>query len=165
VHRALIRALGLGEGGLEESVTLDELQALGGHLSRLERRAMEAERNALSRFVALLLAERIGSTFTGAITGVQKFGVFVRLDQTMAEGLVPARTLDEPFTYEPARQVLLGRFSGTALALGCRVEVELTEVDVLSGQLTFRLLEHTPGAASRAAGRDRGKGRGRPRRR
>jgi ribonuclease R len=165
VHRALIRALGLGEGGLEESVTLDELQALGGHLSRLERRAMEAERNALSRFVALLLAEQIGSTFTGAITGVQKFGVFVRLDQTMAEGLVPARTLDEPFTYEPARQVLLGRFSGTALALGCRVEVELTEVDVLSGQLTFRLLEHTPGAASRAAGRDRGKGRGRPRRR
>jgi ribonuclease R len=165
VHRALIRALGLGEGGLEESVTLDELQALGGHLSRLERRAMEAERNALSRFVALLLAEQIGSTFTGAITGVQKFGVFVRLDQTMAEGLVPGRTLDEPFTYEPARQVLLGRFSGTALALGCRVEVELTEVDVLSGQLTFRLLEHTPGAASRAAGRDRGKGRGRPRRR
>jgi ribonuclease R len=165
VHRALIRALGLGAGGLDESVTIDELQTLGAHLSRSERRAMEAERNALSRFVALLLAERIGSAFAGAITGVQKFGVFVRLDQTLAEGLVPARTLAEPFTYEPARQVLVGRFSGTALALGDRVEVELTEVDVLTGQLTFRLLAQTPGAASRAAARGRGKRPGRIRRR
>jgi hypothetical protein len=58
--------------------------------------------------------------------------------------------------------VLRGRFSGSALALGDRVEVELTEVDVLTGQLTFRLLEHTPGVASRAAsraGRGRAKGR------
>jgi ribonuclease R len=159
VHRALISALRLGDGGLEESVTLDELQTLGAHLSRSERRAMEAERNALSRFTALLMSERIGGAFAGAITGVQKFGVFVRLDETMAEGLVPARTLEEPFTYDPARQVLLGRRSGDALALGDRVSVELTEADVLSGQLTFRLLDHTPGAAARTAGRSRPKGR------
>jgi ribonuclease R len=159
VHRALIRALGLGEGGLEEGVTIDELQTLGAHLSRSERRAMEAERNALSRFTALLLSERIGSTFAGAITGVQKFGVFVRLDDLMAEGLVPARTLGEPFTYEPARQVLIGRFSGSALALGDRVTVKLTEADVLTGQLTFRLVEHTPGAAARTERRPRAKRR------
>ncbi|HEX6111373.1 MAG TPA: RNB domain-containing ribonuclease, partial [Geminicoccaceae bacterium] len=165
VHRALIAALRLGKGGLEESVTLDELQTLGGHLSRTERRAMEAERNALSRFTALLMAERIGSTFAGAITGVQKFGVFVRLDETMAEGLVPARTLAEPFTYEPARQALIGRFSGTALALGSRVEVELIEADVLTGQLTFRLLEHTPGVAARAVGRSRARSRSQGKRR
>ena len=157
VHRALISTLRLGDGGLEESVTLDELQTLGAHLSRAERRAMEAERNALSRFTALLMSERIGGTFAGVITGVQKFGVFVRLDETMAEGLVPARTLGEPFTYDPARQVLLGRLSGSALALGDRVAVELTEADVLTGQLTFRLVDHTPGAAARAAARPRGK--------
>jgi ribonuclease R len=159
VHRALISALRLGEGGIEESVTLDELQTLGAHLSRSERRAMEAERNALSRFTALLLAESIGTTFAGAITGVQKFGVFVRLDETMAEGLVPARTLGEPFTYDPARQLLIGRSTGSGLALGDRVAVELTEADVLTGQLTFRLVDHTPGAAARAAGRPRGKRR------
>jgi ribonuclease R len=159
VHRALIAALRLGDGGLEESITLEELQTLGGHLSRSERRAMEAERNALSRFAALLLAERIGATFAGAITGVQKFGVFVRLDEVMAEGLVPARTLGEPFIYEPARQALIGRFTGAALALGTRVEVELAEVDVLTGQLTFRLVQHTPGAAARAPGHRRGPGR------
>jgi ribonuclease R len=161
VHRALISALRLGDGGLEDSVTLDELQTLGAHLSRSERRAMEAERNALSRFAALLMSERIGGTFAGAITGVQKFGVFVRLDETIAEGLVPARTLGEPFTYDPARQVLVGRRSGTGLALGDRVAVELTEADVLSGQLTFRLVDHTPSAAgrSRAKGRPRRKPR------
>jgi ribonuclease R len=165
VHRALISALRLGDDGLAESVTLDELQTLGGHLSRSERRGMEAERNALSRFTALLLAERIGSRFAGAITGVQKFGVFVRLDELMAEGLVPARTLGEPFTYDPARQALIARFTGTALALGSRVEVELTEVDVLSGQLTFRLVEHSPGPAARAAARPRGRSQKRPGRR
>jgi exoribonuclease R len=83
----------------------------------------------------------------------------------MAEGLVPARTLGEPFAYEPARQALIGRFTGTALALGSRVEVELTEVDVLTGQLTFRLVEHTPGAAACAAGRRRGRTGTRARRR
>jgi ribonuclease R len=159
VHRALISALRLGEGGLEESITLDELQTLGAHLSRSERRAMEAERNALSRFTALLLSERIGSTFAGAITGVQKFGVFVRLDDLMAEGLVPARTLVEPFAYEPARQVLIGRFSGSALALGDRVTVKLTEADVLTGQLAFRLVDHTPGAGARTERRPRAKRR------
>ena len=125
---------------------------------------MEAERNALSRFTALLLAERIGSAFAGAITGVQKFGVFVRLDETMAEGLVPARTLGEPFTYDPARQVLNGRFSGRSLGLGDRVTVELTEADVLTGQLTFRLVDHAPGAPARAAGRPRSKSQTRVRR-
>jgi ribonuclease R len=165
VHRALIAALRLGEGGLEESITLDELQTLGAHLSRSERRAMEAERNALSRFTALLLSERIGSTFAGAITGVQKFGVFVRLDDLMAEGLVPARTLGEPYVYEPARQVLVGRFSGRALALGDRVTVKLTEADVLTGQLAFRLVDHTPGAAPRTERPPRAKSRLRPKRR
>ena len=151
VHRALIAALRLGDDGLEDSVTIDDMQTLGAHLSRCERRAMEAERNAMSRFVALLLAERVGSAFWGRVTGVQKFGLFVRLDETMAEGLVPVATLGEYFAYDPGRQALIGRSSGTALALGCRLEVELTDVDVLSGQITFRLLDHEPGPAAAAA--------------
>jgi ribonuclease R len=158
VHRALIAALRLGDDGLAENVTLDDLQTLGAHLSRCERRAMEAERSALSRFVALLLAERIGTAFMGVVTGVQKFGLFVRLDETMAEGLVPVATLGEFFAYDPGRQALIGRSSGTALALGCRAEVELTDVDVLTGQITFRLLDHEPGPAA-AARRAWAKGR------
>jgi ribonuclease R len=151
VHRALIAALRLGDDGLEDGLTLDDLQTLGAHLSRCERRAMEAERNAMSRFTALLLAERVGTAFAGVVTGVQKFGLFVRLEETFAEGLVPVATLGEYFAYDPGRQALIGRSSGTALALGCRVEVELTEVDVLSGQITFRLLDHEPGPAAAAA--------------
>jgi ribonuclease R len=164
VHRALIAALRLGDDGLEQSVTIDDMQTLGAHLSRCERRAMEAERNAMSRFVALLLAERVGTAFTGVVTGVQKFGLFVRLDETMAEGLVPVATLGgEYFAYDPGRQALIGRSSGTTLALGCRVEVELTDVDVLIGQVTFRLLDHEPGPAAAAARKAWAKGPSRTR--
>ena len=110
--------------------TLDELQALGAHLSRSERRAMEAERHALSRFTALLLAERIGATFAGAITGVQKFGVFVRLDELMAEGVsAPAAVIGVPVGFIGAAEskaaladselehiVVHGRRGGSAIA-------------------------------------------------
>jgi ribonuclease R len=71
---------------------------------------------------------------------------------------VPVATLGEYFAYDPGRQALIGRSSGTALALGCRVEVELTEVDVLSGQITFRLLDHEPGPAATAASKAWAKG-------
>ncbi|MGH6943213.1 MAG: ribonuclease R family protein, partial [Geminicoccaceae bacterium] len=152
VHRALLSVLELGEGGFETAPSLDDLQTLGVHLSRCERRAMEAERSALNRFVALLLGERIGSAFWGTVSSVHRFGLFVRLDETMAEGLVPVSTLGaEPFVHDATRHALIGRVTGTVLALGCRVRVELTDVDPLSGQLAFRLLEHTPGAAAVAA--------------
>jgi ribonuclease R len=152
VHRALIRVLKLGEGGLADGN--DDWHQLGVWLSGCERRAMEAERAARSRFVALLLAERVGSEFDATITGVQRFGVFVQLVDSMAEGLVPIAVIgDEFFVHDPGRHALIGQNSGTALALGDRVRVELTEVDALAGQLTFRLLDHTPGPAAAAAAR------------
>jgi ribonuclease R len=152
VHRALIRVLRLGEGGLADGG--DDWHQLGAWLSACERRAMEAERAARSRFIALLLAERVGSEFDATITGVQRFGVFVQLVESMAEGLVPVAVIgDEFFVHDPGRHALIGQNSGMALALGDRVRVELTEVDALAGQLTFRLLEHTPGPAAAAAAR------------
>ena len=152
VHRALIRALALGEGGLADGG--DDWHELGAWLSGCERRAMEAERAARSRFIALLLAERVGAEFDATITGVQRFGLFVQLADNMAEGLVPVAVIgDEFFVHDPGRHALIGQSSGTALALGDRVRVELTAVDVLAGQLTFRLLDHTPGPAAAAAAR------------
>jgi ribonuclease R len=152
VHRALIRVLKFGEGGLADDT--DDWHQLGAWLSGCERRAMEAERAARSRFVALLLAERVGSEFAATITGVQRFGLFVQLEDSMAEGLVPVAVIgDEFFVHDPGRHALIGQNSGTALALGDRVRVELTEVDALAGQLTFRLLDHTPGPAAAAAAR------------
>jgi ribonuclease R len=152
VHRALIRALRLGEGGLEAVPGGEEWAELGAQLSRLERRAMEAERTTTDRFLAILMADEVGSSFAATVTGVQRFGLFVRLDETMAEGLVPiARLGEEYFSHDPARHVLRGERSGRVFALGDRVQVELTEVDLASGQLTFRQLDHSPGPAARAA--------------
>ena len=150
VHRALIRALKLGEGGLPDAGV--DWHELGTWLSRCERLAMEAERSARNRFVALLLAERIGSVFDATIVSVQRFGLFVQLAETQADGLVPISTLGaEYFTHDPGRHALIGQESGAVFALGDRVRVELVEVDTLVGQLAFRLLEHTPGPAALAA--------------
>jgi ribonuclease R len=163
VHRALIRALQLGDGGLEHAPVGDDWAELGAELSRRERRAMEAERAAMDRFLALLMASEVGGSFAATVTGVQRFGLFVRLDETMAEGLIPIGRLgEEYFSHDPARHVLRGERSGTVFALGDRVRVELTEVDLVSGQLTFRQLDHTPGPAGKAAAARRGGPRRRP---
>jgi ribonuclease R len=150
VHRALIRARRLGDGGLPEAGV--DWHELGAWLSRCERVAMEAERSARNRFTAALLAERIGAAFDATVVSVQRFGLFVQLTETLADGLVPIGSLGaEYFAHDPGRHALIGQQSGTAFALGDRVRVELVEVDMLAGQLTFHLLEHTPGAAARAA--------------
>jgi ribonuclease R len=118
---------------------------------------MEAERAAVDRFLAILMASEVGSSFAATVTGVQRFGLFVRLDETMAEGLVPiARLGEEYFSHDPTRHLLRGERSGRAFALGDRLQVELTEVDLASGQLTFRPLEHAPGPAGKAAAASRG---------
>jgi ribonuclease R len=167
VHRALIRAHKLGEGALEQGG--EDWHELGAELSRRERRAMEAERSAMDRFLAILMADQVGGSFAATVTSVQRFGLFVRLDETMAEGLVPiARLGEEYFSHDAMRHTLRGERSGIVFALGDRLRVELTEVDLASGQLTFRQLEHRPGPAGKAAAAWRG-GHGRrpppPRRR
>ena len=119
---------------------------------------MEAERAAQDRFLAILMADKVGGSFAATVTGVQRFGLFVRLDETMAEGLVPVSRLgEEYFVHDPAHHALRGERSGRAFALGDRLQVELSEVDLASGQLTFRPLEHVPGPAGKAAAAARGR--------
>jgi ribonuclease R len=150
VHRALIRAKRLGDGGLADADV--DWHELGAWLSRCERAAMEAERSARNRFTAALLVEQIGAAFDATVVSVQRFGLFVQLAETFADGLVPIGSLGlEYFVHDPDRHALIGQQSGTAFALGDRVRVELAEVDTLAGQLTFHLLEHTPGPAAKAA--------------
>ena len=138
VHRALIRALDLGEGGLELG---DEagFDALGEHLSMTERRAAAAERDAVERYVALYMAERVGATFSGRISGVARFGVFVALDETGAEGIVPRSRLADDFIHDEEGQRLVG--PEIALRLGDAVKVRLVEAEVATGSLVFDLLD------------------------
>ncbi len=153
VHRALISALNLGEGGLAKGVGA-AFAEIGEHLSMTERRAVAAERDAMDRFSARYLANRLGARFTGRIVGVTRFGLFVALDETGAEGLVPMRTLDEDrFVHDESRHRLIGRHRGKVHALGDAVEVRLAEADAVTGGLVFHLLD-LEGAAEPRAGRN-----------
>jgi ribonuclease R len=140
VHRALIRALGLGDDGLPET-TVEALAEIGARISAAERRAMAAERETVDRLIANFLADRVGATFRGRISGVTRSGLFVKLDDTGADGFIPARTLGgEYFRYEEGRHALVGERSGETYQLGNTVEVKLVEVMPAAGALRFEML-------------------------
>ena len=161
VHRALIAAYGLGPGGSGRGETA-ALEQVGAHISSTERRAQAAEREALDRYCAAYLAQHTGAEFGGRIAGVTRFGVFVSLDETGAEGLVPARTLGVGRPRFDARRQTLDVDRRT-LCLGDPVVVSLEEADPMAGGLTFALVA-VNGEAWAAAERGGGR-RGRPRRR
>lgn len=142
VHRGLISALKLGEGGLEADGTADDFEDLGEHISATERRAAAAERDAEERYLSAYLADRIGERFSGIINGVSRFGLFVVLDETGAEGLVPISTLPgDYYVYEEDRHRLFGSSTGRAYTLGERVELILAEAAPVTGGLLFHLLD------------------------
>lgn len=158
VHRALVTGYALGEGGLtpEESVNFERI---GEGISQLERRAMEAERETIDRYVAAYLSEHVGEIMPVRITGVQSFGFFATVDGIGGDGLVPARDLGtEYFRYDEAGQRLVGEHSGTEFAIGQRLELRLAEANPANGALRFEL----PDGKGSAGGAPRDDRRGRP---
>ena len=140
VHRGLIRALGLGKDGLTDR-EIAELPAIAEHVVMTERRSMAAERDAMDRYIAAFLEDRVGATFTGRITGVTRFGLFIRLDETGANGLVPVSSLgNEYFTHDDRSHALVGERSGLRWTLGRTVEVKLREATPVTGGLLFEML-------------------------
>jgi ribonuclease R len=141
VHRALIRGLGLGEGALPETETMESLSEVAAQISVTERRAMKAERETADRLIAHFLADRIGASFRGRISGVTRAGLFVKLSDTGADGLIPIRTLgSEYFNYDETRHALVGTRSGAMHRLGDVVDVRLVEAAPVAGALRFELL-------------------------
>ncbi len=170
VHRALIAGHGWGDDGLSaaDAEGLEETAAL---ISETERRSMVAERDTNDRYLAAYLSDRVGSTFSGRISGVQRFGCFVRLDETGADGLIPVRSLGrEYFHWDAGAQTLTGEDSGLMLAAGQRVTVKLAEAVPVTGGLVVELVSVADAAVVRKASRGgtvkrRGGGKGhKPRR-
>jgi ribonuclease R len=141
VHRALIRALKFGSDGTPESMDLPALGEIAAQISATERRAMKAERETADRLIAHFLADRIGATFSGHISGVTRAGLFVKLDATGADGFVPARTLgQEYFRYEEDARAMVGTRTGETHRLGDPVSVRLVEAAPVAGALRFELI-------------------------
>ena len=148
VHRALIRALKLGPDGLPDGTEVRALAEVAANISAMERRAMKAERETVDRLIAHFLADRVGAKFDGHISGVTRAGLFVELDETGADGLIPARYIgDEYFRFNEASRAFVG--ASATYRLGDPVTVELVEAAPVAGALRFKLLREDHAATPR----------------
>jgi len=166
VHRALVSSNSLGEGGLPPGEA-EKFVEIGEHISMLERRAMEAERETIDRYVAAFLADKVGQILKCRITGVQPFGFFATVEDLGGDGLVPAAILgNEYFRYDEAARALVGEQTGETYRVGQHLELKLAEANPASGALRFELPEGKFAAPPRMSPRrDRVRGgpkRGRP---
>lgn len=160
VHRALITAHHWGDDGLSE-MDVEKLEATGNQISDTERRSMLAERDTTDRYLAAYLSDRVGAEFTGRISGIAKFGVFVKLDETGADGFVPISTLGrEFFHFDRDSGTLMGADSGRIIALGQRARVKLIEAAPVTGGIAFEMLEIEDDKIPAGGRPSRGKGRG-----
>ncbi|MCM8556325.1 ribonuclease R [Sphingomicrobium sediminis] len=145
VHRALVSAYRLGPGELAKDDAAD-FGRVGELISSLERRAMEAERETVDRYVAAYLSEQVGQLVDARITGVQPFGFFATVSDLGGDGLVLAKSLGrEYFRYDEKRQSLIGDDSGDEYRSGMRLKLKLVEADPVSGALRFELPEGSYG--------------------
>ncbi|MFE3838473.1 ribonuclease R [Pseudogemmobacter sonorensis] len=157
VHRALIRSHGWGDDGLS-AVDIEGLEETAKLISDAERRSMAAERDTVDRYLAAWLSDRVGAEFGGRVSGVQRFGLFVKLDESGADGLVPIRSVGrEFFHFDPGSQTIMGADTGLTIGVGQRVRVRLAEAVPVTGGLMLELLEVEDRALPPGRGPKRGK--------
>jgi len=141
VHRALIAAHGWGDDGLKPS-DIEHLAQTGEWISETERRSMLAERDTTDRYLAAFLSERVGAEFEGRVSGIAKFGLFVKLLETGADGIIPLSQLGrEYWRYIERDGTLKGEDSGRVIAVGMPCKVSLVEATAITGGLTLEMLE------------------------
>lgn len=161
VHRALITAHGWGSDGLSP-FDVETLKETAEQISTTERRSMMAERDTTDRYLAAYMSERVGNEFTGRISGVARFGLFIKLDETGADGLVPVRSIGrEFFVHDADSQTLMGSDSGRVFGLGQRVTVRLAEAVAMTGGIELELLSVEGQSIARGPSKG-GRGRGKP---
>ena len=152
IHRSLIKGLELGRDGLtdDQAAALGEI---GDHITETERRAQLAERDAIDRYLAAFMAEKVGSLFEARISGVTRFGLFVTVTENGASGIVPMATLPNDFwQFDEREQTLTGRRTHFVFRLAQEVDVLLSEANPVTGGMVFHVLQ---GGASEAVGNKR----------
>jgi ribonuclease R len=163
VHRSLVRSYRLGEGAMSDGAAAG-METLGEHISMLERRAMEAERETIDRYVAAFLSDRVGQLLACRISGVQPFGFFATVEGLGGDGLVPAAILgNEYFRYDEVAKALVGDDTGETFRQGQKLELKLVEANPVSGALRFELPQGKFGGGAIGLRKDRAAPRG-PRR-
>jgi len=172
VHRALIAGLGLGKGPAAGALAEEEVARFpdtAEHITQTERRAALAERDAVDRYLAAYMSQRVGDMFDARISGVTRFGLFVTVEANGASGIVPLASLpDDRWQLDEAGHRMVGRSTGLTFSLGQAVEVQLVSATPRTGGMVFRLMQGDPRAAGRKPrvqtphGRPQGPQRGKP---
>ncbi|WP_372620802.1 ribonuclease R [Falsiroseomonas sp.] len=151
VHRALVAGLKLGRDGLAEE-ELARFPDTGEHITQTERRAAMAERDAVDRYLAAWMSQRVGEVFEARISGVTRFGLFVTVEENGASGIVPLASLpDDRWQLNEAGHAMTGRSTRMTFTLGQPVEVQLASATPRTGGMVFRLMQGDPRAAGRRA--------------
>ena len=147
VHRALISGLNMGSDGLPIEAAATFLDT-AEHITGTERRAQLAERDAVDRYLAAFMAEKLGERFAARISGVTRFGLFVTVTDSGASGLVPISSLpDDYWQHDEGEQTLTGRRSHLVFKLAQDVEVRLMEATPVTGGLVFHIMQGLPSEA------------------
>ncbi|NQV57805.1 MAG: RNB domain-containing ribonuclease, partial [Rhodospirillales bacterium] len=142
VHRALVSGLGLGEGGLPSEP--EDWNALGELVTETERRSVAAERDANDRFAAAYYAARKDEMLSARVSGVTRYGLFVTLSETLADGFVPMSHLPEDYyRLDEVRRRLVGRRSKLIFRIGDLVECKIRDSDPLKGSLILEIIPKT----------------------
>jgi ribonuclease R len=137
-----------GGGYTKPPPPVNDLSTLAHASSEHERRAMEAEREAVAMYRAYLMRDQVGQRFDGVVSAVTSFGAFVELEEPYVEGLIKLDSLgDEPFGFDEVHMRLSGQRTGTTISLGDKVTVEINNVSVVRRRIDFTLI------AAQTAGR------------
>jgi ribonuclease R len=165
VHRLLIQCLGLGEGGMSVEAN-KKLYNICEHISQCERDAMVVERETVDRYVAQYLTDKINATFKARVNGVSRAGLFITLNETGADGLIPMSSLpDDYYVYQEDKHLLYGQASGRSFSIGDELKAELIEIRPIAGGLIFKYLDEKKGANYQSKEDSSNKGRRRKKRR
>lgn len=141
VHRAIKAAL---SGSKYEPGSWDEI---GAHCSSTERRADEATRDVENWLKCFYMQDRVGEIFSGSVSSVVPFGIFVALDDVFIEGLVHVSELGRDyFNFDEAGHQMIGSRTGVRYRLADRIKVQLVRVDMNSNKIDFRLAPVDPSA-------------------
>nr|WP_137176672.1 ribonuclease R [Roseomonas sp. AR75] len=141
VHRALVSGLKLGRDGLPEEDAA-RFPDTGEHITQTERRAAMAERDAVDRYLAAWMSDRVGDMFDARISGVTRFGLFVTVEANGASGIVPLASLpDDRWQLDGAGHAMTGQRTRLTYSLGQAVEVQLVSATPRTGGMVFRLMQ------------------------
>ena len=144
VHRSLITGLKLGLGGLADGEQA-RFEDTATHITSTERRAALAERDAIDRYLAAFMADKIGTRFNARVSGVTRFGLFVTVPESGATGIVPMNALPVDYWHhDEMEQTLTGQRTRQVFRLSQDVEVRLAEANPVTGSLMFHFPRAEP---------------------